>query len=192
MQALAAQGSRLVQHEAALADMGNNLQAMFTQQKDLVAAVRSLTSQLATLTTSPDPAPDPPNPHLRCNPLTTVIHAFQPPNGTTEISVPAVHSSRNALSCLNNNPIHSPTTEPVLLTLLICLKVPLWNGPALFGTSRLPSATPTRTLCWRCAKISTIPSVAGTRRNVSRHPDRAQGAWPRWLLISAHSLYRAC
>jgi len=54
LQAIGTQGSRLTQHEAALTDLGANLQTMFTQQKDLVAAVQSLTHQLATL---PDPAP---------------------------------------------------------------------------------------------------------------------------------------
>jgi len=104
LQAIGTQGSRLTQHEATLTDLGANLQVMSTQPRSKASPINWQLSQtwLQSFST---------NPHLRCNPLTTVSHAFQLPNGTMEISVPAAHFSHNAPSYSNINPIHLPATD---------------------------------------------------------------------------------
>jgi len=55
LQALGTQGSRLTQHEAALTDLGANLQAMSTQQKDLIATLRTPPDLAPVLLHQPQP-----------------------------------------------------------------------------------------------------------------------------------------
>jgi len=185
------QGSRLAQHEAALTDMGNNLQAMFTQQKDLVAAVQSLTNQLATLTTSPDPAPDPLRQHPP--PLQPAHHS--------EPRIPAPERYNGDLgtcgpfltqcSLLFEHQPQSSTSDRSRIAYL----VNLLKGPALEWASAVwDQQTP---IC------NSNPNFVLEMRKIFDHPVRGRDAakrlqilrqgsraWPKWQLSSAHSLYR--
>jgi len=167
VKALGTQGSRLTQHEAALTDMGNNLQAMFTQQKDLVAAVQSLTNQLATLTTSPDPAPDPlrqpPPPLQPAHHSEPRIPAPERYNGDLGTCGPFL----TQCSLLFEHQPHSFTNDRAR----IAYHIKLLKGPALEWASAVwDQQTP---IC------DSYPNFVLEMRNIFDHPVRGRDAAKR-------------